>query len=337
MAPEQIKGGDVDARTDIYALGCMVYRCITGEVPYPRDSLNAVYYAHLHADIPAPSAKVPGLGAGFDELVRRALAKDPDERPDSARDLMALSGEAILDHARHATDRGGGDVYKARGMLRRLMIGRTSHPFDEEMTYRYIFGETDDDDVVGYILRTIARPEPGPGVFWRTLKFSCNYPAARKSLADGHVDIRASYVGQPAWAEPIEWVQINDERESVDSSAIDISIVFPKAIQPGAELTWRIDARWPGFHRNARDNLGKDRNVITLAQAKRRLEFIVELPPSAQSARFIRTPEPGDVIQEDRHRLHWKSRSPAPPGEYLWDHQIDFLRLSVIANLLTRS
>jgi serine/threonine protein kinase len=323
MAPEQIKGGTIDARTDVYALGCMVYQCLTGEVPYPRDSLNAVYAAHLHADVPVPSAKVPGVGVGFDALVRRALAKDPDERPRSAGALMALSGEATLELARRAIERRTESAYKARGMLRRLVAGRTSHPFDEEMTHRLIVGETDDDDVVRYILRTIAKPESGPGVFWRTLKFSCNYPTARKALQDGRVVLRAAYVGEPAWVEPLEWVQINDERESVNSSAIDVAIVFPKAIQPGAELSWQIDAQWPGFHSNVRDSGGWDRNVITLAQAKRRLEFVVELPPSAQSARFIRTPEPGEVLQEGGHILHWRSHSPAPPGEYLWDHQID--------------
>ena len=185
MAPEQIKGGEVDARTDIYALGCMVYRCITGELPYPRDSLNAIYAAHLQADIPVPSAKVPGLGAGFDALVASALDKDPDKRPESAGALMALSGEATIDLARRAIERRTESAYKARSLLRRLVTGRTSHPFDEEMTYRLAVGETDDDDVVGYTLRTVARPESGPGVFWRTLKFSCNYSVARKTLADG--------------------------------------------------------------------------------------------------------------------------------------------------------
>jgi serine/threonine protein kinase len=321
MAPEQIKGGEIGVRTDVYALGCVVYRCITGEVPYPRDSLNAVYAAHLHAEVPVPSAKVSGLGAGFDTLVRHALAKDPAERPGSAGALMALSGEATFDLARRAIERRTESAYKARGMLRRLVTGRTSHPFDEEMTHRLIVGETDDDDVVRYILRTIAKPESGPGVFWRTLKFSCNYPTARKALADGRVVLRAAYVGEPAWTKPLEWIQINDEH--VTNSAIDIAIIFPKAIQPGEELRWQIEAQWPGFHSNVRDSGGWDRNVITLAQAKRRLEFVVELPPSAQSARFIRTPEPGEVLEEGRRILHWRSHSPAPPGEYLWDHQID--------------
>ena len=328
MAPEQIKGGEVDARTDIYALGCMVYRCITGELPYPRDSLNAIYAAHLQADIPVPSAKVPGLGAGFDALVASALDKDPDKRPESAGALMALSGEATIDLARRAIERRTESAYKARSLLRRLVTGRTSHPFDEEMTYRLAVGETDDDDVVGYTLRTVARPESGPGVFWRTLKFSCNYSVARKTLADGRVVLQAAYLpGSTGVAGAARMDSDQRRTRECTTSAIDVAIIFPKAIRPGAELNWQIEAQWPGFHRNVRDNLGRDRNVITLAQAKRRIEFVVELPPSARSARFIRVPEPGEVIEEGGRRLHWRSRSPAPPGEYLWDHQIDFSRV----------
>jgi hypothetical protein len=322
MAPEQITGGSINARTDVYALGCMVYRCITGEVPY-RGTTEEVLAAHLYAPIPVPSAKVPRVGTGLDALVLRALAKDSDKRPDSAGALMALSGEATVALANRAVERRTENAYKARRMLRRLVTGRTSHPFDEEMTYEYIVGETDDDDVARYILRTIANPEPGPGVFWRTLKFRSIYPAAQRALADGLVVLSAAYVGEPPWDEPLEWIQTNDERDSVNRHEIDVAIVFPKAIRPGAELAWQIDAQWPGFHRNVRDTYGFDRNVITVAHAKRRLEFVVHPPPSARSARFIRTPEPGEVLRADRHMLHWQSHSPAPPGEYLWEHQID--------------
>ena len=58
-APEQLRGERVDARTDVYALGCVLYQCLTGEVPYPRDSDSAALLAHLGDPVPRPSDRVP--------------------------------------------------------------------------------------------------------------------------------------------------------------------------------------------------------------------------------------------------------------------------------------
>src|SRR5687767_7688451 len=86
MAPEQFGNKDVDARTDIYALGCVLYNALTGEVPYPRGTVPATMLAHLHDEPPRPSA-VAGVPAGFDRVIARALAKDPEKRYLSAGDL----------------------------------------------------------------------------------------------------------------------------------------------------------------------------------------------------------------------------------------------------------
>ena len=88
MAPEQIEGGPVDRRADVYAFGCLVHRCLTGDVPYRRDTREQVLVAHLNAPIPRPGAMVPGLPAILDAVVRDALEKDPERRPNSARRLI---------------------------------------------------------------------------------------------------------------------------------------------------------------------------------------------------------------------------------------------------------
>jgi DNA-binding beta-propeller fold protein YncE/predicted Ser/Thr protein kinase len=82
VAPEQIRGERVDARTDVYALGCVLFYAITGTAPYVRDSDEATLWAHLNA--PPPSDSVPPEFAG---VVSRALAKDPADRYPSAGDL----------------------------------------------------------------------------------------------------------------------------------------------------------------------------------------------------------------------------------------------------------
>jgi DNA-binding beta-propeller fold protein YncE len=87
VAPEQVEGRQVDARTDVYALGCVLFQALTGSAPYPRDSDVAVLYAHMQDPPPSVKAVRPELPAEFDTVIARALAKDPDDRYPSAGDL----------------------------------------------------------------------------------------------------------------------------------------------------------------------------------------------------------------------------------------------------------
>ncbi len=102
MAPEQFSGAEVDARADVYALGCVLYNALTGEVPYPRGTVPATMLAHMHDAPPLPTAVAGGVPAGFDRVVARALAKDAERRYPSAGDL----GRAALAAAegRHVTE-----------------------------------------------------------------------------------------------------------------------------------------------------------------------------------------------------------------------------------------
>jgi serine/threonine protein kinase len=100
VAPEQISGGSVDARVDVYALGCLLFKLLTGEVPFPREGEAARLYAHLHDPPPAPSLHVPEVPMALDDVVIRAMSKQPDDRYLSAGDLgraaqAALSGSAV--------------------------------------------------------------------------------------------------------------------------------------------------------------------------------------------------------------------------------------------------
>jgi serine/threonine protein kinase len=98
VAPEQISGGAVDARVDVYALGCLLFKLLTGEVPFPKDGDAARLYAHLNDPPPAPSLYVPEVSMALDDVVIRAMSKGPDDRYPSAGDLgraaqAALRGE----------------------------------------------------------------------------------------------------------------------------------------------------------------------------------------------------------------------------------------------------
>ncbi|MEK6326790.1 MAG: serine/threonine-protein kinase [Actinomycetota bacterium] len=88
-APEQVQAGETDARTDVYALGCVLYEALTGQVPFPRAREVSKIVAHV-SEPPPPIAEVAPDCPGepeLSEIVRRAMAKDPADRYQSAGDL----------------------------------------------------------------------------------------------------------------------------------------------------------------------------------------------------------------------------------------------------------
>jgi serine/threonine protein kinase len=105
MPPEQVNGVELDQRADVYAFGCVVYRCLTGAVPYPRENDAAKLYAQVHAPVPVPSAQVPGVPHALDVVVQRAMEKDRKRRAESAGGLMRWAATQLQSTAR--TRRGG--------------------------------------------------------------------------------------------------------------------------------------------------------------------------------------------------------------------------------------
>jgi serine/threonine protein kinase len=92
VAPEQIIEDRVDALTDVYALGCLLYEALTGEAPFEGWTEGPAIMAHVSAPPPSPLERRPDLPPRLDEVVRRAMAKQPSERYPSAGDL----GQAAL-------------------------------------------------------------------------------------------------------------------------------------------------------------------------------------------------------------------------------------------------
>ena len=89
LSPEQARGERVDARSDVYSLGCVLYEILTGEPPFVGDSPVAVAYQHVREDPVAPSHKHSGISAELDAVVLKALAKNPDNRYQSAAEMRA--------------------------------------------------------------------------------------------------------------------------------------------------------------------------------------------------------------------------------------------------------
>ena len=88
LAPELVVDGRADARADVYAVGVVLYELLTGAKPHEGESPIQVAYKHVHEDVPAPSALVPGIPAYVDALVARATARDRGQRPADAGVLL---------------------------------------------------------------------------------------------------------------------------------------------------------------------------------------------------------------------------------------------------------
>ena len=101
MSPEQIEGKDVDARTDIYSLGCVVFEALAGGTPFRRETEVAVLWAHMRDDPPPLTETRPDLPGEVDAVIRKAMAKDPEERYASCRefatDLRRALGAAAVE------------------------------------------------------------------------------------------------------------------------------------------------------------------------------------------------------------------------------------------------
>lgn len=124
LSPEQATGSNADARSDLYALGCLFYELVTGKPPFTGDTPVAIAYQHVSASLIKPSEINPELSGAIDDFTEIALAKNPDQRYQSAQamssDLRKLSrGESITTQL----PRVGGSWFSSKINRRKLFIG----------------------------------------------------------------------------------------------------------------------------------------------------------------------------------------------------------------------
>jgi serine/threonine-protein kinase len=95
VAPEQLQGGPVRGTADVYALGCVLFECLTGTVPFRREHEVAVMYAHMNEPPPSARERRPELPVGLDHVLARAMAKAAEDRYQSCGELAADARAAL--------------------------------------------------------------------------------------------------------------------------------------------------------------------------------------------------------------------------------------------------
>jgi serine/threonine protein kinase len=97
MAPERFRDGQVGPSSDIYALACVLYQCVTAQLPFPGTTFEQVAMGHMNDPPPKPSAQHPGIPAAMDDVIKTGLAKDPGRRYQTALELAASARSAVTD------------------------------------------------------------------------------------------------------------------------------------------------------------------------------------------------------------------------------------------------
>lgn len=95
MAPERFLTGTADARADVYSLSCVLHECLTGATPFPGTSMEQQIAGHLTMDPPRPSTFSPAIPAAFDEVIAHGMAKQPQQRYQTAAELAAAAQHAL--------------------------------------------------------------------------------------------------------------------------------------------------------------------------------------------------------------------------------------------------
>jgi tRNA A-37 threonylcarbamoyl transferase component Bud32 len=110
MAPEQAQGRSVDARSDIYALGILLYQAVTGEVPFVAETALAVAFMHIHAPPRPPRQLNPSIPEALERVILRAIAKNPGDRFQMADDMVAALHEALAGSSQPMVAETGGEA-----------------------------------------------------------------------------------------------------------------------------------------------------------------------------------------------------------------------------------
>ncbi len=165
LSPEQAMGGDVDGRSDLFALGGVFYECVTGHAAFPGTSLIEIAANVIHFEPPPPSSLSPAVPPELDSIILKALAKNPEKRYQSAAELIA-------------------DVRSVRGVLQEDLGNTLIQPISTMSTTRHTTLTNFSQMLrrprvpLWYLLVAAAVVIVGTWIFWRWWRPAPHIPAA---------------------------------------------------------------------------------------------------------------------------------------------------------------
>ena len=127
ISPEQIRGQNATAASDVYALAAVLYECLTGVVPYPKDSEAAVLYAHMSDEPPSVTRERGELPPALDAVIRQGMAKEPGDRPPTAHALLEAAERAFDPSTRAAIQPPGPIESAEEAGIRRAEVDVDTH------------------------------------------------------------------------------------------------------------------------------------------------------------------------------------------------------------------
>ena len=132
LSPEQAQGNPVDARSDVYALGCVLYEMLTGRAPFQGDTPLSIAYKHVREDAQTPSSVNPDVPEALDAVTMKALAKNPDNRYQTAREMQEDLQRFVAGQQVHATPLLAGATAVAPAATGTQVLSQTEEEWEPE-------------------------------------------------------------------------------------------------------------------------------------------------------------------------------------------------------------